>query len=125
MELRIPCAELYLRLGDDDVLVLDCRSPEEWEQVEVHIPGALRMTPEEVARDLYVLPDDELIVLCGCTPEAEEVLHLCRLLLLRGRQAVCLQGGIQAWVEEGFPTERHLCPTPSLNGPREAEAEQW
>ena len=62
MELRIPCAELYLRLGDEDVLVLDCRSSRDWEQLEFHSPGALRMTPEEVVRDQGVLPVDELIV---------------------------------------------------------------
>jgi rhodanese-related sulfurtransferase len=116
MELRIPCAELYLRLGDDDVLVLDCRPPHQWECIEFHIPGALRMTPEEVSRDLFILPDDELIVLVGCEEDWEDMLRLCRLLLVRGRTATCLEGGIQAWVAEGFPTERHLCPTPALNG---------
>ncbi|MDY7230915.1 rhodanese-like domain-containing protein [Hyalangium rubrum] len=125
MELRIPCAELYLRLGDEDVLVLDCRCPEHWEEVEFHIPGALRMSPDEVARDLFILPDDELIVLCGCEQDGEEVLRLCRLLVLRGRNAVCLQGGIQGWMNEGFPTERHLCPTPTFNSSREAGAEGW
>ncbi|HYI00708.1 rhodanese-like domain-containing protein [Hyalangium sp.] len=124
MELRIPCAELYLRLGDDDVLVLDCRSPARWEEIEFHIPGSLRMTPEEVARDLFILPDDELIVLCGCEEDWEDVLRLCRLLLLRGRNAVCLDGGIQGWVNEGFPTERHLCRMASLNGSH-AAAERW
>jgi rhodanese-related sulfurtransferase len=124
MEIRIPCAELFLRLGDDDVLVLDCRSPENWELVEFHIPGSLRMTPEEVVRDYLVLPDDELIILYGCEADWENVCRLCQLLVLRGRNAVCLDGGIQAWVAEGFPTERHLCPTPALNG-SPAMAERW
>jgi rhodanese-related sulfurtransferase len=125
MELRIPCAELYLRLGDEDVLVLDCRSAQDWEQVGFHIPGALRMTPEEVVQDLSILPDDELIVLCGCESDAESVLRLCHLLLLRGRNAVILPGGIQSWVTEGFPTERHRSRSPYVNGPREAGAEGW
>jgi len=124
MELRIPCAELYLRLGDDDVLVLDCRSRNHWEQIEFHIPGSLRMTPEEVARDLFILPDDELIVLCGCEEDWEDVSRLCQLLHLQGRNAVCLDGGIQGWVSQGFPTERHLCLTPALNGSH-ATAERW
>jgi rhodanese-related sulfurtransferase len=124
MELRIPCAELYLRLGDDDVLVLDCRSTSRWEQIEFHIPGSLRMTPEEVVRDLFILPDDELIVLCGCEEDWEDVLRLCSILVLRGRNAVCLDGGIQAWVAEGLPTERHRRPPPSLNGSHQA-AERW
>jgi rhodanese-related sulfurtransferase len=124
MELRIPCAELYLRLGDDDVLVLDCRSPDHWEQVEFHIPGALRMTPEEIARDLFILPDDELIVLYGCEDDWEDVCRLCGMLLMRGLHAVCLMGGIQAWMAEGFPTERHLCPVAPANGSHPA-AQRW
>jgi rhodanese-related sulfurtransferase len=124
MELRIPCAELYLRLGDDDVLVLDCRSPDSWEQVEFHIPGSLRMTPEEVARDLFILPDDELIVLYGCEADWENVLRVCRMLLLQGRNAVCLEGGIQAWMAEGFPTEQHLCRESAMNDSH-AAAERW
>jgi rhodanese-related sulfurtransferase len=124
MELRIPCAELYLRLGDDDVLVLDCRSPGHWEQLEFHIPGSLRMTPEEVVRDLFILPDDELIVLCGCEEDWEDVLRLCSILVLRGRNAVCLDGGIQAWVTEGFPTERHRRSAAPANGSHQA-SERW
>jgi rhodanese-related sulfurtransferase len=124
MEFRIPCAELYLRLGDDDVLVLDCRSEDNWEQVELHIPGSLRMTPEEVARDLFILPDDELIVLCGCETDWENVVRICRMLLLQGRKAVCLEGGIQAWVAEGFPTERHHGRGAVMNGSH-AAAERW
>src|SRR5687767_12260340 len=91
MQLRIPSAELYLRAGDDDVLVLDCRSPHHWEQIELHIPGALRMTPEEITRDLFILPDDELIVLCGCEEDWADVLRLCGMLLMRGLNAVCLE----------------------------------
>ncbi|ADO72814.1 rhodanese-like domain-containing protein [Stigmatella aurantiaca] len=111
MEPHIPCAELYLRLGDEDVLILDCRPSAHWERVEVHVPGALRMTPEEVAQYLTMLPDDELIVLCGCDLDEESVARVCRLLLLRGRNAVCLRGGIETWVAEGFPVESHFAST--------------
>jgi rhodanese-related sulfurtransferase len=104
------CTELYVRLGDDDVLVLDCRDIEDWARYELHIPGALWMTPEEIINDLSILPDDELIVVCGCTPENEDVKRICRMLRMRGRNAVCLHGGLQAWVSNGLPTERHACP---------------
>jgi rhodanese-related sulfurtransferase len=124
MELRIPCAELYLRLGDDDVLVLDCRSPDNWELVEFHIPGSLRMAPDEVYRDLFILPDDELIVLYGCEADWENVLRICRMLMMQGRKAVCLEGGIQAWVAEGFPTERHHVRAAAMNDSH-AAAQRW
>jgi rhodanese-related sulfurtransferase len=111
MEPQIPCAELYLRLGDEEVLILDCRAPAHWGRLEVHIPGALRMTPSEVVQHLTMLPDDELIVVCGCDLDEETAARVCRLLLLRGRNAVCLQGGIETWMAEGFPVESHLAGT--------------
>jgi rhodanese-related sulfurtransferase len=107
VEPNIICDELYMRLGDDDVLVLDCRDASDWERYELQIPGALRMTVSEIARDLAMLPDDELIVLCGCCPDGMDLRRICRLLRLRGRNAVCLAGGLQAWVTGGYPTERH------------------
>ena len=116
MEPSILCQELFVRLGDDDVLVLDCRNLEDWARYELHIPGALWMTPEEIIEDLSVLPDDELIIVCGCAPDGSDMTQICRLLRLRGRNAVCLQGGLQEWIDSGLPTERHACPL-SLTSP--------
>lgn len=107
MEPSILCAELYVRLGDDDVLVLDCRDVEDWAHHGLHIPGALWMTPEEILQELSMLPDDELIVVCGCSADGADVRRVCRMLRLRGRNAVCLHGGLQAWISSGLPTERH------------------
>jgi rhodanese-related sulfurtransferase len=107
LEPGIRCDELYSRLGDDEVLVLDVRRDEEWRQYEVHIPGALRMTPEEVAEYSGTLPDDELIVLCSLNGDPSEVRRAFRQLRLRGRIAVYLEGGLRAWVSEGYPIDRH------------------
>ncbi|WP_426731650.1 rhodanese-like domain-containing protein [Myxococcus faecalis] len=108
MEPTILCTELYLRLGDDELLVIDCRAPFDWEHHDLHIPGALRMLPTEVARDHRMLPDDELIVLCGGAPDGSDVRRVCRLLRMHGREAVCLDGGLPAWIRGGYPTERHV-----------------
>ncbi|MBJ6764343.1 rhodanese-like domain-containing protein [Myxococcaceae bacterium JPH2] len=107
MEPTIIIDELYARLGDEDVLVLDCRGAEDWARFESQIPGALRMTAAEIAVDLEILPDDELIVLCGCAEDGADTWELCRLLRARGRDAVCLSGGLLAWMGAGYPTERH------------------
>ncbi len=107
MDPHLPCIELYLRLGDDDVLVLDCREPEDWERYALHIPGALWMPLEELWRDAEALPDDELIVVCGCSLDGIDSRRACRLLLQRGLHAVCLAGGLLGWVANGLPTECH------------------
>jgi rhodanese-related sulfurtransferase len=99
------CAELYVRLGDDEVLVLDCREPEDWLRCGLHVPGALWMTFEEILRDVAVLPDDELIVVCGCASDGSDARRVFRLLRRLGFNVVCLEGGLQEWLTQGLPTE--------------------
>lgn len=107
MNARMPCAELYVRLEDDEVLVLDCREHQDWLRYGQHVPGALWMTFEEILQDLSVLPDDELIVVCGCAPDGSDARRVCRLLHRLGFDVVCLDGGLQEWVTQGMPTDCH------------------
>lgn len=110
MEPTIDCGELLAQLGDDEVLVLDCRTRDEWNTFGLHIPGALRMSVEEISEHAHSLPDDELIVLCGTRPDGSDVRRAYRFLQFRGRRAVVLAGGLREWVSEGFPTESHSAP---------------
>jgi rhodanese-related sulfurtransferase len=103
----LPCAELYLRLGDDEVLVLDCRETDDWERHAFHIPGALWMPLAELRWDAAALPDDELIVICGCAPDGSDARRACRLLRQRGLDAICLEGGLLGWISNGLPIECH------------------
>lgn len=107
MEPSIGCEELFSLLEDDELVVVDCRSDEAWESLPVHIPGALRMCLVDLYRSYQVLPDDELVVLCGSEPDGADARRACRMLRLRGRQAVCLKGGMKAWVDAGLPTDSH------------------
>ncbi|MBM7115411.1 rhodanese-like domain-containing protein [Archangium primigenium] len=106
-QVRLACRELFVRLGDEEVLVLDCRDPSDWERYGAHIPGALWMPFEELLQDLVILPDDELIVVCGCSPDGSDAHRVCRLLQRHGLQVVCLEGGLQGWLTEGLPVEEH------------------
>jgi rhodanese-related sulfurtransferase len=98
---------LFLRLEDEEVLVLDCRDVSDWERYGHHIPGSLWMTYEELLRDWQVLPDDELIVVCGVAPDGSDARRASHLLRQRGLAAVCLDGGLQGWITNGLPTECH------------------
>jgi rhodanese-related sulfurtransferase len=121
LEPSIDCHGLYSRLfEDDELLVIDCRDAREDDPYEVQIPGALAMCFEELEESLHVLPDDELIVLCGCSLDGEDSRRAWRLLLMRGREALCLQGGLPAWISGGYPTE----PCPRKRGGRAAAAEE-
>jgi rhodanese-related sulfurtransferase len=103
----ICCRDLLLCLGDDEVLVLDCRPEDEWRSLDVQIPGALWISTEELAHAAQSLPDDELIVVYGSARDIH-ARRACRMLRLRGFDAVMLDGGLKAWISQGFPTERAM-----------------
>lgn len=105
MEPRISCADLFLRLEEDEVLVVDCRNFDASDVEDGQIPGALRMTPEELAFAGHVLPDDELIVLCGSARDGSDVRRAWRALVRQGFFAVCLDGGLPGWIRAGYPVD--------------------
>ena len=121
MEPVIEPRDLYLRLGDDEVLVIDCRDEDDWTQTPVRIPGALKMTLRELCESHHVLPDDELIILCGSAPDGSDARRAWRVLRLHDRDAVCLEGGLHGWIRAGYPTEPHH-PRRSAAGQDEAVA---
>ena len=105
MEPLIECPDLLHRLGDDEVLVVDCRDPEAWTERPFHIPGALRMSLADLSEAAHILPDDELIVLCGLEENGTDARQAHKLLRLRNRDSVCLKGGLLAWLDAGYPIE--------------------
>jgi len=105
VEPTIHCRDLLLRLGDDEILVIDCRPGDQWHSLDVQIPGALWITADELAHAAQSLPDDELIVVYG-TSRDTHARRAVRLLRLRGFDAVMLDGGLRTWISLGFPTER-------------------
>ena len=106
MHAVIPPWDLLGRLGSDEVVVVDCRSSEEWERWPAQIPGALRLTLVEILETPWVLPDDELIVLYDGAGASPTVRRAYSILTLAGRTAAVLDGGLLAWLAGGFPTER-------------------
>lgn len=101
----IDCAELFQKLGDDDLLVLDCRDEREWDVNPFQIPGTLKLSVRELREAADSLPDDELIVLVGTAQDSSDVLRAFRILRRHKRQALILEGGLLEWIEHGLPTE--------------------
>lgn len=111
MDQSIECHELFVQLGDEQVLVIDCRDEAEWGRYDLQIPGALRMGFSELSAHAHILPDDELIVLCGTAHDDADARRAARLLGMRGRMAVWLTGGLRGWISRGYPTERSAPPS--------------
>lgn len=71
-----------------------------------HIPGALRMTLEEVDAQLATLPRDrEIVLYCTCPNEASAA-RVARVLMDRGFTRVRpLEGGLDSWLAAGHRVE--------------------
>jgi rhodanese-related sulfurtransferase len=93
--------ELFRRLDDGQVLVLDVRP--EAEYAAGHIPGAVSVPHDQLAARLAELPESADIVAycrgryCVFAPDA------VRLLRARGFSARPLQGGLPDWRLAGLP----------------------
>jgi len=93
--------ELFRRLRDEEVLVLDVRPAAEY--AAGHIPGAINVPHDQLAARLAELPEDADIIAycrgryCVFAPDA------VRLLRARGLAARPLQGGLPDWRLAGLP----------------------
>ena len=116
--MKIHSTELLTRLGDDELLIIDCRTPDDWRRLERTLPGALHLSQADLSECAHILPDDELIVLCGWREDGGDARRAQRLLQIRGRQAFCLEGGLQAWITAGYPTEQYGEPGWESDRPR-------
>lgn len=104
MEPSVPAWALVERLGDDELVVVDVRGSEEARRIPLRIPGALRMSLQDIQDAPHTLPDDELIVLYD-GDGGFLARRAWRVLQLSGRSATILEGGLQKWLTDGYPTE--------------------
>jgi membrane protein DedA with SNARE-associated domain/rhodanese-related sulfurtransferase len=103
---RISVAELHhLIEGGDEPLVFDVRSIET-QQRYGRIPGAIAVDEHQLAARLAGLSRDrEVVVYCACPSEASAA-RIAKIIMRHGFQKVRpLQGGIDEWIDQGFPVE--------------------
>jgi len=94
----ITLRDLDRRLRDGSVTVIDVRPPEEF--AAGHIPGAISMPLERLARRTELPKDQEVIAYCRgryCVYAVEAV----ELLRKRGYRARRFEGGLPGWRAEG------------------------
>lgn len=97
-----------------DVFVVDLRGALDHEADPFTIPGALRMTAEEIEKRHSDIPRHrDVILFCACPNEATAA-QMALLLRRNGITKVRpLAGGINAWRERNFPLEAHTVVAPT------------
>ena len=86
------------------VTIIDVRDKDEY--VYRHIPGALQIPLSYVAGEAPYLPKDKPIVLyCTCPNEESSGAGAMRLIRAGLTNVTALKGGLQEWINRGYPTE--------------------
>ncbi len=62
---RMPVEELRARLTDPEIFVLDVRIPEDWENSDAQIPGAIREDPRRIDWAAKYPKDATLVLYCS------------------------------------------------------------
>lgn len=106
-----------LRAGDD-ILILDVRRNNASVQEFQGIPGAVRIDPHHIERDLGAMaavetPHRDVVIYCTCPGEFTSA-RVALALRRRGLQHVWpLAGGLHAWRDRGFPIAKVAPATPA------------
>jgi rhodanese-related sulfurtransferase len=101
-----PAVAYAMTLDAPDVLILDLRTPEEFQGETGHIRNARNFPVKRLPSRLYELTsfrDDTLLVYCrekdNCAAEGMAILVSSGF-----EDAILIDGGIDRWIREGFKT---------------------
>ena len=102
---RISVDELYQLLQQEVApTIVDVRSA--FSQSEGHIPGALTMSVSDPNPPDFGSPyEGEVIVYCACPNEASAARVAKQLIQMGYSHVRPLSGGIDAWIDAGYPLE--------------------
>jgi membrane protein DedA with SNARE-associated domain/rhodanese-related sulfurtransferase len=105
---RVEAADLHAMLHSGRApVILDVRTRTARALDPRVIPAALHVPPEEVrVRLASIARDGEIVVYCNCPNDASAA-RVAKLLMDQGFSRVRpLKGGLDGWVEAGYPIER-------------------
>ena len=100
---RLDSDEAATHFGDEDVVFVDVRQPDEYAQG--HIQGALFITVDELLARIDELPKDKTLMFI-CTVGVRSGLA-CEMAAAMGydtEKLYNIEDGIPTWVEKGYPT---------------------
>ena len=100
---QITAAQAKALWGKGEAVILDVRSADEYRAV--HIPGAYNIHAGRVMHHLNRIPKDKPVVV-HCLGGDRSSTAISALMSAGFTNLINLSGGIRAWQQEGFPTEK-------------------
>jgi len=99
----VPAKELWQRVKQGLVTVLDVRPPEEYAQG--HIRGAINVPVTELKKKLHQIPADQEVVAYCRGPYCLLAYEAVQVLRKKGFKARRLEDGYPEWKSAGLPVE--------------------
>ena len=101
--------------GNIAPFIVDLRHPLDYLPDPRVLPGALRISPKEVAAHAGDLPRDrDVILYCTCPSEETSAKVAQQLLKLGVNRVRPLRGGFESWRDAGYPLEDYVPSTRSV-----------
>lgn len=116
-ELRLEPSQLKLMLetaeaqGNIAPFIVDLRHPLDYLPDPRVLPGAVRISPADIAAQSGMLPRDrDVILYCTCPSEETSARVAKQLLRLGVHRVRPLRGGFEGWRDSGYPLEDYVAP---------------
>ena len=107
--IRISVEETNARvLAGEPVVFIDVRNEKAWNESDRKIPGASRMTAEDIPARLDEIDRDATVVAYCTCPNEESSVELAQAFRDNGYRAFALRGGFNAWAAAEYPLERKV-----------------
>ena len=92
-------------LAGEPVVFIDTRSPKAWAESGRKIPGALRITADDIPRQIGKIARDATVVAYCTCPNEESSTRAAQSLRDHGYRAFALRGGFNAWAAAEYPLQ--------------------
>jgi rhodanese-related sulfurtransferase len=87
------------------IVIVDARSEEDWQKSDVKLPGAVRISPDNIDDVTNVGDANAVVVYCACPDNAMSEKVAKRLMTAGRLNASILDGGFDAWQAIDYPLE--------------------
>lgn len=100
---RVTVDEAAQMYGQDDVVFIDVRRPDEY--VQGHVKDALFITVDDVLARIDELPQDKkLLFICAAGVRSGLACEMAAAMGIDSERLYNVENGTGPWIEKGYPT---------------------